>query len=321
VARDHAKTIEIVTKNRGSILQHLVDDDLQGWFFRGQARAEWKLLSAMGRLVTEDKLARQIDPLAFENSLFGEFKRTFYSSQHLRPDDHDLNGWLALMQHYRAPTRLLDWTTSPLVALYFATQGLNDDYEGAVWAFNPLIALGALGDNAAVTWDHFELWRVKSGNSALDETSRETFQDFMNYRTRELILSKSRWPFPFAPKWVDPRMAAQQSVFTVAGDVAYPFEKLSYQKNRVAGVGEDIQKWLRQLLPTDIFRKIIIPRESKTYFQTYLHRLGISAASLFPGLDGLGDSISKSEDRLIPINDYIPGAANGFPIRRKDSRQ
>jgi len=43
-----------------------------------------------------------------------------YIPENLIPDDEDLVGWWQLMQHYRAPTRLLDWTRSPYVATYFA---------------------------------------------------------------------------------------------------------------------------------------------------------------------------------------------------------
>lgn len=51
------------------------------------------------------------------------------------PDDDDLAGWLALMQHYRLPTRLLDWTELPLVAMFFAVCELSDD--GTLWMLNP----------------------------------------------------------------------------------------------------------------------------------------------------------------------------------------
>ncbi len=52
------------------------------------------------------------------------------------PSLGDAASWLILMQHYRLPTRLLDWTESPLVALYFAVSK-HKCFPGALWALNP----------------------------------------------------------------------------------------------------------------------------------------------------------------------------------------
>ena len=65
------------------------------------------------------------------------FKRHAALLTELRvPETDDMLGWLCVMQHYRAPTRLLEWRENLLVALYFAVSSdLSED--GEVWAMFP----------------------------------------------------------------------------------------------------------------------------------------------------------------------------------------
>lgn len=65
-----------------------------------------------------------------EVAIFNEFQRHIpaYSSV----DTSDLWSVMALAQHHGLPTRLLDWTTNPLVAAYFACEGESDS-DSAVW--------------------------------------------------------------------------------------------------------------------------------------------------------------------------------------------
>lgn len=52
------------------------------------------------------------------------------------PHDDAITAWM-VMQHYGAPTRLVDWTASPYVAAYFAVRDLSRTADtGAVWHFN-----------------------------------------------------------------------------------------------------------------------------------------------------------------------------------------
>jgi len=80
--------------------------------YRGVSNKKHRLIPTIGR-DEEYSVNDEIES-------FRRFKRRAHSTVNSKPDnDWD---WLAIAQHHGLPTRLLDWTTSPLVALYFATK-------------------------------------------------------------------------------------------------------------------------------------------------------------------------------------------------------
>jgi hypothetical protein len=101
--------------------------------FRGQAR-EWPLLPSIARLPPQ--LAGYETWGVFENDLIERFAK--HAKPLLLAQPSDLEEWLVHAQHHGVPTRLLDWTTNPLKALFWAVEDpRNERRDGVVWAFSP----------------------------------------------------------------------------------------------------------------------------------------------------------------------------------------
>src|SRR5688500_2801578 len=97
--------------------------------FRGLARADHTLSSSLVRLARGHRDVRRM-----ETALLRNFRKYAHGEA---PRADSVWDWLALGQHRGLPTRLLDWTYSPLVALHFATDNPADfDADGVVWCVN-----------------------------------------------------------------------------------------------------------------------------------------------------------------------------------------
>src|SRR6266568_5424615 len=88
----------------------------KGWLFRGHRCAEWKLETSLER--TSRRCG--ISEVKYERAVWREFRRHAHAYMPRVPADSDTIEWLAFMQHYGAPTRLLDFTYSFWIALFFA---------------------------------------------------------------------------------------------------------------------------------------------------------------------------------------------------------
>ena len=126
--KDFAETLEHLKLERNW---------LSPWVFRGQTDSDWTLKPSILRVLQRHGIDRQMG-IGFERTIC----REFFSKAHLFEDfkfrefkEGNILLTFTLMQHYGSPTRLLDWTESPYIALYFA---INADFskDGAVYLFN-----------------------------------------------------------------------------------------------------------------------------------------------------------------------------------------
>src|SRR6266852_2318631 len=86
------------------------------WVFRGHRDARWPVCTKFERVCANIGRSKWS---AVERHALRQFQRRLHQYATVIPDLDDTLEWLALMQHHGAPTRLLDWTRSPFVAVYF----------------------------------------------------------------------------------------------------------------------------------------------------------------------------------------------------------
>ncbi len=182
------------------------------------------------------------------------------------PETSRIDQWLILMQHHGVPTRLLDWTESPLAGLFFAVSKFigkpesKIDSEPGVWVLNPN-----------------ELNRLcfNKPSSAFPNTwtppANENFK--IAFGTAD---KPTQYPFAFLPSFIHPRVASQKSCFTIHGTDKSDFE----------AIGESTG-----LTEQGHFLKYHIPKKSVKPIIDNLFFRGVTFTSLFPDLDNLAKDL------------------------------
>jgi len=216
--------------------------------FRGTGRAGRGLHSALSRIGGRYQER--------ERHLIRNFRKYAHRSF---IGDESLWNWLALAQHHGLPTRLLDWTYSPYVALHFVTADLNlFDCDGEVWSVNfvetnkrlPQRMRSMLQEEGSDVFTGEMLSRVTESLEAFDALAPEPFVAFLE------------------PPSVDDRIVNQSALFSV---MSSPTALL--------------HEWLVD--HPHSYRRITIPARLKWEVRDKLDQANISERVLFPGLDGL----------------------------------
>ena len=194
--------------------------------------------------------------LAVERYITNDFYAKATQIMDNPPAKHNYAGWVSLMQHYGLPTRLLDWTRSPLIASFFATETYKQkpDDDACVWVLVPDLL------NEMEGFDHC-IYPMDA-----DTTQEMLLPAFKhNHHNHELddrILACTATDSNI-------RMYAQQANFTVHNSL----------------------KRLEDICSEDMLYKIIIPKDRKRYFIKSLRAFGISESSIYPDLDHISGDI------------------------------
>ncbi len=235
------------------------------FLFRGVADSNYDLKPSLLRAAKLMTISGA-DLYKIEQAALDDFKNRahLYVRPELLPPMNDRNAdvrlrWFQMMQHHGAKTRLLDWTVSPYVALYFAVSA-HPDKDGSVW----MVENGAHSDRMRqiypVEWKHgFPLYYEPQQASRL---------------SMSLCFVPCSQP--------DERMAAQKGWFSCGSLVDIDH-------------GEAIAKaFKRNRFRAGYFcRKVTIPSSAKPQMLRELWQMNITGESLYPGIDGLGKAAAE----------------------------
>jgi hypothetical protein len=230
------------------------------WIYRGHGNRDWWLkpsVELFQESLTAPRLPYSIRQL--EQQFFFDFKSSAAQFLANLPESHEMLEWLAVMQHYGTPTRLLDWTYSPAFAAYFALRSKPDPHNpcdgtaACVWALN-LGRLRRLLIKKLRKKDWASTYKVGLGNVVRDAGPA-------------LVM-------PFLPQNRYSRMSAQQGLFLVK-----TLSRVGFMSTLDGMCSLD---------DSDFLKSFVIPHDQRIRMLGHLLEQNIHEVGIFPGADGLG---------------------------------
>lgn len=237
------------------------------YVFRGQGRAA-RLTTSLQRLSGETR--------DLERYLVRAFRK--YAQANVQTENV-LWYWLALGQHHGVPTRLLDWSYSPLVALHFATAEERDyDKDGVIWMLDmattnaalpgPLSHLLQHEGSSVFTTDMLATFSPREGSQGLSFDA--------DIQWLERMERESGHPFLMflEPPSLDQRIVQQSALFSLLSNPV-----------------DDLETWLGQY--DGAARRVHLPAELKWEVRDRLDQANVTERTLFPDLGGLGQWLRR----------------------------
>jgi hypothetical protein len=223
--------------------------------FRGQTLASEDLSSRLLRLA-----AGRAGVERLEIHLLRNFRKYAYE----QGSTDSIWNWLAIAQHRGLPTRLLDWTYSPFVALHFATANLSHMKEdGVVWTINFVDA------NRSVPGRLKRIMAAEGSDTATVDMLRAvgSLRDFDR-------LGRSPFVVFLEPPSLDPRIINQFALFSLMSSASATLDDWLAKHSRLA-------------------RRVIVPASLKWEVRDKLDQANVNERVLFPGLDGLSRWLTR----------------------------
>lgn len=233
-------------------------DPSQVWF-RGQENALWRLVPKLYRLKEFN-----------ENEIRTEFRLRASQLMPEGPLPRDHREWYFLMQHFGAPTRLLDWTDGALIALYFAVKAQKKYKNAAVWMLDPV-------------WYNAQTLKRIDPNNYMSGVLVPDWDELSDWIPEpfEHPLHVSL-PVAVDPPHVARRVSVQRSRFTIHGS---------------SKRGLDV---LASGFPRTRLIKFLIPNKTGKDILSDLSTCGIAETSVFPDLEGLSRELETKWTQIRP---------------------
>jgi len=222
--------------------------------YRGVSDEKHEILNSLTRLGKPYK--------TMEQNLIKQFRK--YAHKHVVERDTEWH-WLSIAQHHGLPTRLIDWTYSPLVALHFATSEI-DKYgsNGAIWKIDYSDAHKILQTKQTTSLDTLGA-RIFNVDALYETVTDLKSLDGLHAKNFDVAVF-------FEPPAIDDRIVNQFAYFSALSDPHLSMNdwfKQPHVKGNVNVV------------------KIVIPYKLKWEIRDKLDQSNINERVLFPGLDGL----------------------------------
>ena len=243
------------------IIEQFQSDHDTSWY-RGVGNSTHGLCPSIFRHPTKKKIA---EIQALEIALASAFEQ-----RSLPFVEQTFNGeWeqMFFMQHYGIPTRLLDWTESPFIALYFALSSCerykngNPETDAAFWMLDP------------ETWNQDALKDISYREGILNPNCEQV----KSYSPQANLEERKNLPVMIYGTHNSPRIVAQRGMFSLFGKCLNPME-INYE----TGDFHD-----------GVLEQVVIPKINRDSITSSLFRKGVSDSTIYPDLHGLSLELKR----------------------------